>query len=340
MNNRKILVSLVILAFIIGGYFLLKRNPSTTLLGDESNFAIKDVQKLDKIFLRSRFQDASATLTRNEQGKWMINGLYEADGAKIDVLLNAVKNMRVKSPISKDAWDMVIRNLASKGVKVELYSGSSKLKTYYVGGPTPDHMGTYVWMEDAKQPYVVYIEGFQGYLSPRFFVNEQDWRSKIIFAYEPVDIEWVKAEWTEDESQSFTINNKDNQPVLESAAIGNSKKINENKIRSYLNYFSRLAYEGFPIDMNARSIDSVYHQTKPFFVLKLKPKNKPEQILQIHYKGLKRNSKMQLDREGVQMPYDIDSYYAFFNGNTKELLMVQDYVFGKVMKKASDFKLE
>lgn len=307
--------------------------------GDETEFAIKDTKRIDKIFLRSRFQNTSAILTKNAQGIWMINNRYEADGAKVDILLNAVKNMRVKSPVSKDYWDIVVKNLATKGVKVELYSGDNKIKTYYIGGPTPDQMGTFAWIEDAQKPYIVHIEGFQGYLSPRFFVNEKDWRSKIIFAYEPSDIEWVKAEWPEDEKQSFIINNKDNNPILESA-ISQSAKLNENKVRSYLNYFDKLAYEGIPIDMRANDIDSVYNKTKPFFILTLKPKGKPEQILQIHYKGLKKNSKMQLDREGVQMPYDIDSYYAFFNNNSKELLMVQDFVFGKVMKKASDFIID
>ncbi|MCK9480340.1 MAG: DUF4340 domain-containing protein [Bacteroidia bacterium] len=339
MISRKTLISLLILALVIGTYFFFKRNTNTTLAIDETNFAIEKTQNIDKIFLRSRFQNTSATLTKNDKGVWMINDKYEADGAKVDVLLNAVKNMKVKTPVSKDYWDMVIKNLSSKGVKVEIYSQNNKLKTYYVGGPTPDQMGTFMWMEDASQPYVVYIEGFQGFLSPRFFVNERDWRSKIIFAYEPQDIEWVKVDWTDDVAQSFTITNENNTPSIQSQAFGKGK-INENKLRSYLNYFDRLAYEGFPIDMREHDIDSVYNKTRAFFVLTLKPKGKPEQTIQIHYKGLKKNSKMQLDREGVQMPYDIDSYYAFFNSNSKELLMVQDYVFGKVMKKASDFLLE
>jgi hypothetical protein len=341
IKNKKTLISLSILLLVIGSYFLLRRDTGTTLDASETAFAITDSKAVDKIFMRSRYQNASALLEKNEEGIWRVNNKYDADGAKVDMLLTAAKEMRVKYPVSKDFWDQVIRNLSSKGTKVELYAKGKLLKTYYVGGPTPDHQGTFVWMENAKKPYVVHIEGFRGYLTPRFFVSERDWRSKIIYKYEAEEIEWVRAEWSDDPAQSFTLYNGEEGPTMSGySPKGGVKNLNENLLRSYLNYFERLAYEGFPIDMREKDIDSVYSQTKPFFVLSVKPKNKEVQKLQFHYKGLKRDSYQQLDFEGVKLPYEIDAYYAFFNDNGKELLQVQEFVFGKVMKKGADFLLE
>lgn len=340
-KNKKYLVSIGLLVLVIGTYFLLRKNTGSTLDASETAFAIENTEKIDKIFLRSRYHNASAILEKNSEGIWRVNDKYEADGAKVNMLLTSAREMRVKYPVGQDFWDQVIRNLSSKGTKVELYSKGKLLKTYYVGGPTPDHQGTFVWMENAKKPYVVHIEGFRGYLTPRFFVSERDWRSKIIFAYAAEDIEWVKVEWMEDPTQSFTLYNKEEGPELTGfTPKGGKKNLNENLLRSYLNYFERLAYEGFPIDMREKDIDSVYTKTQPFFVLSVKPKNKEVQKLQFHHKGLKRNSYQQLDMEGVKLPYEIDSYYAFFNDNGKELLQVQDFVFGKVLKKGADFLLD
>ena len=338
--NKKTIISIVLLLGVLATYFLLKRDTSSTLSSEETNFAVSENTNIDKIFMRSRYQNTSALLTKTKDGIWRINDKYDADGAKVDILLTAIRQLSVKFPVSENAWDMVIKNLSTTGTKVEVHSGNNIIKTYYVGGPTPDHQGTYVWMDGAKRPYVVHIEGFSGYLTPRFFVNERDWRSKMIYTYQSEDIEYVKVDWVEDPQQSFVIRNQKNSPILESEAIKSANSLNENKIRSFLNYFERLAYEGFPIDLNAKDIDSIYNKTQPFFVLTVKAKGKDEQTLKFHRKGLKRDSYQQLDIEGVKMPYEIDAYYAFLNNNTGELLQVQDFVFGKVMKKAEDFKLD
>jgi hypothetical protein len=340
MFTKKIITPLIILIVAIGIFLFLKRDKVSTLQIAETDFAVEDVNKIDKIFIRSRFQNDAALLTKNNKGVWFINDKYEADGAKVGVLLSAIKDVKVKYPVGNDFWDEVVRQLSSTGMKVELYNGSKKLKTYYVGGPTPDHMGTFYWMEDAERPYVVHIEGFQGYLSPRFFVTERDWRSKVLFSYEPKEIEWVKVEWVQEPTASFRIENTNNEPILQNIDGKAIKQVNDNKLRSYLNHFDKLAHEGFPQNKRAPEIDSIYNQGNSFVTLTLKPKNKEEQKLQIFYKELTRGSYQQLDLEGVQIPFDVDSYYAFFNNNAGELLQIQDFVFGKVLKKVADFKLE
>jgi hypothetical protein len=341
MSNRKILLSLLILALVIGGYFLLKKDKSSTLVKDETSFAVENTAEIDQIFMKAKFLNTSATLTKKDN-KWTINNKYDADGSKINVLLTAIREVRVKHPVSKDYWDMVIRNLAGKGTKVELYSKGKKIKTYYVGGPTPDNTGTYMWIEGAAKPYICHIEGFVGYLTPRYFVNEADWRSKMIFELQEEDIEWVKVDWTENKDKGFLITNSDNGPSIE--RLSNQSKqqnaVNANKLKSYLKQFDRLSYEGFPNNKSKAEIDSIYTQTTPFVILTVKAKNKEEKSIRIHRKGLSTTSKSYVDEYGVKLPFEQDNYFAFINNNKKEMMQLQDFVFGKILKTYDDFLLE
>lgn len=341
MSNRKILLSLLILALVIGGYFLLKKDKSSTLVKDETSFAVENTDEIDQIFMKAKFLNTSATLAKKDN-KWTINNKYDADGSKINVLLTAIREVRVKHPVSKDYWDMVIRNLAGKGTKVELYSKGKKIKTYYVGGPTPDNTGTYMWIEGATKPYICHIEGFEGYLTPRYFVNEADWRSKMLFELQDEDIEWVKVDWTENKDKGFLITNYENGPSIE--RISNQTKqqnaVNANKLKSYLKQFDRLSYEGFPNNKSKAEIDSIYTKTSPFVILTVKAKNKEEKTIRIHRKGLSTTSKSYVDEYGVKLPFEQDNYFAFLNNNKKEMMQLQDFVFGKILKTYDDFLLE
>ncbi len=334
MKNRQLIVSVILLCLIVGVYFVLKRDKVTTLDKDEAAFAVENTDRISAIYMRSRAQNTDVVLEKNKEGKWMVNGTYPADMAKLNLLLTTIKDVGVKYPVSKDYWNMVIKNLSSDGVKVEIYDGRKKIKTYYVGSPTPDNMGTYYWMEDAPRPYVMHIDGFQGYLTPRFFVSEKDWRSKIIFDHNPDDIEYVKVDWTDDPSASFIIRQQGAEVVLESQGLKGSS--NQNKLRSYLSHFEFLAFEGFNTRYTTEEKNALA-LTDPFFTVEVKTRKKEADILQFYYKPLGRESHQQLDDFGVQLPFDNERYFGFYNRNHAELLFLQDFVFGKIMKKSSDF---
>jgi hypothetical protein len=198
-----------------------------------------------------------------------------------------------------------------------------------------------MWIEGAAKPYICHIEGFVGYLTPRYFVNEADWRSKMLFELQEEDIEWVKIDWTENQDKGFTIRNSENGASIE--GLGKSRPqnaVNANKLKSYLKQFDRLSYEGFPNNKSKAEIDSIYTKTMPFVVLTVKAKNKEEKTIRIHRKGLGTTSKSYVDEYGVKLPFEQDNYFAFLNNNKKEMMQLQDFVFGKILKTYDDFLLE
>ena len=68
----------------------------------------------------------------------------------------------MRSPVPKAAFNNVIKQIATSGTKVEIYQGKDKpSKTYYIGGATLDHQGTYMILETegvkSSVPFIMYI---------------------------------------------------------------------------------------------------------------------------------------------------------------------------------------
>ena len=89
--------------------------------------------------------------------------------------------MRIKHPIARSALENIIKRMSIQNTKVDIFQNNKQVKTIYIGGETADQLGTFMMIEGAKEPYVVYIPGFNGYLSSRFSCQEHLWRDKKIF---------------------------------------------------------------------------------------------------------------------------------------------------------------
>jgi hypothetical protein len=78
------------------------------------------------------------------------------------------------------------------------------------------------------------------------------------------------------------------------------------------------------------------NQFGPYFQKKINKKCKVK-TLTVHRKGLKADSYKQTDDEGNPMAFEMENYYAFIDDNKTEIVQIQDFVFGKVLKQLSDF---
>ena len=157
------------------------KNTTNSLREDKSDFAINDTLMIEKIILENRSLE-KIKLTRDNKNKtWILNDSLLANQHSINLILKTIKEMRVKQPISRSAIQNIIKRMAIQNTKVELFNMRKKIKTIYIGGETADQLGTYMMISGAKEPYIVHIPGFNGYLSSRFLCKKEAWRSKKIF---------------------------------------------------------------------------------------------------------------------------------------------------------------
>ncbi len=339
--NKKTIILLSAIAGIILLFLLLNRDNTSTLNAGDKDFTCKNTDNIDKIFITNTSSKEHVTLTRLAKNDWVLNDKFKASEVQIDILLETMRKLQVKKPVAKEELDNVIKQMIIKGTKVELYENGKILKVFYVGGNTSDDMGTYFYMDKAKEPYICHIPGFNGFLSTRFVTNLNAWRSKNVFKSTEDEIAEIKIDWIEKPGESFVIDCNAKEPVMivGGKTLKNNSQVNLNKVKSYLKCWENLSYEGFPIDLNPRKIDSIAH-TKPLMMMRLTDKAGKSTLLTIHRKGLKEDSYMRTDEQGNPMEFEMENFYAFINDNKTEIVQIQDYVFGKVMKQASEFLLE
>ena len=338
MKSKNLLYLLILLAVLVAAFFLLKKDPKTTLSEGRRDFAVEDTSVITKIFIANKDQK-QVLLERKADGKnWTVNGQYEANMYKVNLLLSTMAQLEVKTPVPDVDHNIVVKNLASSGRKVEIYEGEKLVKTYYVGTPTADELGTFMLMEDSDIPYIIHIPGFNGYLTVRYFIEEKDWRTRSVFSYGYNDLASVKIDYPTHPEHSFTINvnGEESTIVPEISSIQKLENPDQSMLSYYASLFDKLNHEGYDIGEDTAKVDSIYN-TQPFCIIRLQDKAGSAQSLRIHNKPVDKRTIQQSDDSGNPLTVDVERYYGFM-GEEKDMILLQDYVFNRVFRRYQDFE--
>ena len=141
----------VILAVVAGAAALIRWtlvSQSDVSGAWEADFALPDTAAIDRIFIAD--MDGGSVLVERMEGEryWQLNGKHFARKDAVDLLLKTALRAGVRGPVPAAERETVIRLLASRGKKVEWYTGGdTPAKTWYIGTATPSHTGTYMLLE-------------------------------------------------------------------------------------------------------------------------------------------------------------------------------------------------
>ena len=288
--------------------WLLSTDKKSTIT-DDNNFSFSDTASVIKIFLADR-SGKTIMLDRTEN-TWIVNNKYEVRKDAITTILNTIHQIRIQRPVSKNAFDRVIKDLATTGVKVEIYTNkTTPIKTYTIGNPTANHLGSYMLLNGAKAPFVVHIPSFNGFLSPRYGIqgqrlNEKDWRATTVLKFKVEDIVRVCVNNLHKSEQSFTLNAK---PMTLFNHKGDEVSFKQEKVLGLLNSFRKLNCESFKEEDQLESSVLLYELIVNNDTLRIYSFSKAEDPT---------------DNSNVKR------MYATLNNG--ELMLIQDYVFNKVL---------
>lgn len=315
-RNYLLVLIVVTLAVII--YSLFNRPQNTTLYKAAADFSVEDTASVNRIFIADR-NGKTIDVKRTEK-TWMVNDHYEARRYFITLLLTTLHDMTVKAPVSKSRYDNVIKFLATTGKKVEIYQGGDKpSKVFYVGTPNQNHTGTYMILEDSDRPYLVHIEGFRGFLTPRFSVLESDWKSNNIFKHKHDEISEINVEQPENPSKGFRIKNEGGRFQLYSHDEQLKAGWDEQRLNQYVKLYEELNFEAWKDTKEPSFVDSIRNET-PLEIYSL---------TDIYGKttSIKTYRKFDVDTRYVdpEPVEDIDRMYGIFN--EEYLVVVQYYSF-------------
>ncbi|MFY0644389.1 MAG: DUF4340 domain-containing protein [Bacteroidia bacterium] len=321
------------LVLVLGVYLILNSGKEGKVTTETVEFAVEDPSVIDKIMMKDR-SGKTVVLRKTEKGEWWVNEEYPAFQPNIDLFLNKTLNrITVKGPVAQTAKDNVIRSMVSDAVRVDIHSKGELIRSYYVGSYTPDMRGTYMHVEGSDIPFIAYIPGFDGYITPKFNLNKTEWYSRSVFDYEPEEIKEIGLIYHADSSASYTITRVDGNFAL---AGEPNTSINQQAAKSYFALFKFKNFEGYATYLNQAQKDSIKN-SQPAMTLVVEDVLGNKRTLRAFTKGSSAGGTLR-DKHGNLLTYDQERYFATFSGLNK-LVTIQEYTFGKLFAIRSDFTL-
>lgn len=331
-----------ILVIVMGSitFWFISHNRKGTIRAEMKSFAVKDTASISKIFLADK-NGRDLTLERAENGKWTVNGKFGVRMDALQTLLETIAKVDVKEPVGKKAQDNVMKRLAAKAIKCEIYQNGKLTKAYYVGTETQNMKGTYMimidpeTMETAERPFVTYIPGFEGYLTTRYFTEEKGWRDRTVFEYNPNDIKSIKLEVPDKPELGYELSVKGNNDYEVKMLADNKmlSSVDPIAVKQYLSYFQILSFESFEVDLKQYQIDSVL-KSQPINILTVTDKNGKVNKVKFYARWPKKEV---FGKDGKLLKFDGERMDALMN-NGVDFVMVQFYMFGKVMPSVDYFQ--
>lgn len=324
-KNLRYLFLFLLLSFITG--YLIYNNSKSTIRKELSDFAVSDTAGIDKIFMADK-KGKQLLLERKATG-WILNGKIEARQDLVNLLLYTMKSLEVRSPVGKNLYNNTMKLLATNGIKVEIYSKQELIKTYYVGHPTMDNLGTFMYLEGSSVPFIMFIPGFNGYLTTRYNTNEKDWRSKNIFSLNPRSINEIKVTDNNYVDSSFTLLLKDSTYTIQTFNGKSLRMIDFNKVYTYLSAFANAKYEVVFEDMASTFKDSLM-KAGPYKIIQVKTITGQTKQVSLYRKKFTGES-MAPEDDDVIYPFDPDRFYLSVAGEN-EWYICQYLNWGKLLK--------
>ena len=337
--NKNIIYIIVLIVLGITAYYFSTNNSPNTIPIELRDFAVEDTSSIDKIFMANR--SGNQVLLERKTGQWTVNQNYQARNDAIAYLLGTMKRIAVMSPVSKAARENVIKRMATVSTKVEIYQNNDLIRTYYVGDDVKEPLGTYMLIEGSTNPFVMNIPGFNGFISVRYFLKENDWRDKRIFNYTAKKLLSVKVDYPDTAEYSFQIAHPDSAHLWVIALADNDtlKELDTLQAITYVNNsFWNIQFESFNHHLTDHQVDSIKSLT-PYCTIHVKGKGNTETLLKVYLKPANKKEGSDVDSYGLPRKWDIDRMFAVIS-DTNELIIIQTYVFGKIMKKVNDFRFQ
>lgn len=314
-------------------------------------FAVKDTAEVSKIFL-SDTEGRNIDIQRaDDQTWWAMDGTtkrFRVRDDAIQLMLKTISRIEMKNPVAKPALDNVIRMIAGRNTRVEIYTSDEKPeKIWYVGGATPDNFGTYMLLETvedgkSKLPFITHLPGNYGYLSTRFFTDSIEWKYTGLFDKGITDIKTITVNYPPQPENSFRIDyNGGNDIKLydlsKSAFLTTYDTV---AVKNYMLGYKKVHFESYPRHLSLAQQDSIL-STGTVFSIEVAYGDGITRKVRAHYMEDRYGDryddpKIEKTEEEQEEEADRDRLYALIN--EKEFVGIQYFVFNKLLVPLEEFK--
>ncbi len=173
-NIRLLIIFLILLGWTV--IFINLRESGSRISVDEYKFAIQDTTSIDKIIIHKSSDEEIILEKKTDQ--WMVNDLYNLDPSMKTVLLAVLNQVRVKRSVPKNKISSINEDLDQNGDLIDILMEDGSTKTFMTGG---NGFSISYFKYPGEDPYIVYLPGYESYVSGIFDVPVNDWRDRLIF---------------------------------------------------------------------------------------------------------------------------------------------------------------
>ena len=292
------------------------------------NFEIKDTASVNKIIITEP-SGMEMTLIRSGN-QWTDDKGGCVQPVLVFNILEALYNVRFKGYVPENSVKTVINRISTIGMKVQYFQNDEWSKTWYIGGSTSDHMGTYMLVESDEAgksdlPVIAEIKGMKGIIEPRFFADPRKWQCSGIFAYQMQDIAEVNVKFTERPDRSFEVRKIKNDYLVKYGGKYLTT-LDTNMVYRYLLNFKRVNFENPNYELNEKQLDSL-KRSKPFCELKIRTTKGETKKLRMF--RIKSTGDAEVDDFGDKVSYDINRFWCELPDG--QLVKCQYFVFNPLL---------
>lgn len=228
-KNIRLLILLVILLAWTVLFANLKISESRVAV-DEKQFTVMDTTDLKKISIDKQGEAEDIVLEKKDDN-WWVNKTYRIDPSMKKVLLAVLHEVRVKRTVPKTMLKEITDELHKNGSKITIEKNNGSEISFLAGG---DGISISYFMYPDKQPYIVYLPGYESYVTGIFDVSVNDWRDRLLFRSTWMGIRKFSLKYPKFPSHNIIVEPEGNLYRMENLADLDTAKL--------MNYFDQISY--------------------------------------------------------------------------------------------------
>lgn len=327
MKKRLPLVLFLVLAGV--AIWLWRSRSDSSLAGAMTDFVVPDTARVDRIFIAD--QSGATIDLRRGPDRWTANGL-PANPIPVNLLLKTFKRVEVQAPVPKAMVKNVLKMMASRAVKVEIYQGGKEPeKIWWVGHATSTHQGVFCVLEKpgvgrSDSPFVLGMSAFTGIINTRFHTKLDEWRSSDFAIYPDLtNIASVHVEHPAVDSAAYTLEQTSPGKFRLLNDAGNEVPVDTLIARDLFLHLRDAHFEYFERAINRTQRDSVMH-SQPWHVLTVTGKDNKVRRMPFWKKNPLPGER---DADFNLLTRDVDRMYGSVDDTA--LVVVQRYWFDRMI---------
>ncbi len=322
---KKGLYILVFAVLVIVALLVYLSDHSSTFARSFKGFELEEKEEVTSITLKNAEHEID--LQKQSESNWILNQQYKARIERVEQLLSLAGLVEIVSPAAEQDQENLRQVIQEKGTYIRFAEGKRELLSYYI---YQKGNKTYAMVDPHGVIYILRIIDFKGNVNDSFNANPNLWRNRVVFDYEPQQINRVEVEYKNKVSASFIIKNNHDGSFQLLSYPGKEEVVNYDptRIARYLSYFRVLKFEKVVEEIALEEQQNLLNG-KPDVRIVVTDAEGNTRELAVYPRSMPGN------------PSQKDVYRAYGRMNqSNELVLIQFYIFDPILKEINYFRSE